>query len=90
MRCSTVATFAPPPSSALHSRVSVTASALARMSTGVARSILRNTIPVSRGAGRSDITTFLPVCKPMPVALMTDLMVRCLSMVLLFEQRVGV
>jgi hypothetical protein len=40
----------------------------------------RNTIPVSIGAGRSTINTFLPECRPMPLARMVFFSVRCSSM----------
>src|SRR5262245_13022760 len=80
MRCSTVATFAPFASSALHSRVSVTRNASAAMSTGTGRSMRRNTMPVSGAAGRRVIATFSPVCRPTPVARITDFRVRCLNM----------
>ena len=48
--------------------VSPTFSACARMSTGCRRSVRRNTMPVSGAAGRRVIRTFLPVCRPTPVA----------------------
>ena len=46
-------TFAPPLEMVDASRVSETASAFTAISTGVARSTRRNTMPVSGAAGRS-------------------------------------
>ena len=39
------------------------------IATGCGRSTRRNTMPVSGCAGRRVMTTFLPVCRPTPVAL---------------------
>src|SRR5690606_2118063 len=63
-------------------RVSVTANASAGRSTGCGRSTRRNTTPVLGAAGRKVMVTFLPPCRPTPVALMADLSVRCFNIVL--------
>jgi len=66
-------TGAPPWRRGLHpcrasspTRVSPTFSACARMSIGSGKSVRRNTIPASGGAGRRVMRTFLPVCRPLP------------------------
>ena len=48
------------------------------------RSVRRNTIPVSTGAGDSVSNTFSPVCKPTPVALIEFRNVRCRIILLPF------
>src|ERR1043165_365611 len=80
MRCSTVLTRSPSFIRQLDRRVSPTRSARAGISSGDARSTRRKTMPVSAGAGRSLIMTFWPVCKPTPEAAISDLRVRCFSM----------
>src|ERR1700753_358316 len=47
------------------------------MSTISDRSVRRKTIPESGGPGRRVMRTFLPVCKPTPVARIEFLSVRC-------------
>jgi len=49
------------------------------MSTGVGKSTLRKTIPVSGCAGLRVISTLCPLCSPTPTARVKDLSVRCLS-----------
>src|SRR5438105_11310847 len=53
------------------------------MSTGSGRSVRRKTIPESGGAGRRVMRTFLPVCKPTPVARMEFFRVLCPTIFLL-------
>ena len=84
IRCSMVATLGAPASplgeivDAI--RVSLTALAETRISTGDGRSTRRNTMPVSGGAGRRVSSTLCPLCSPMPTARVIDLSVRCCSM----------
>ena len=66
--------------SVVPSVVSPTFSARAWMSTGSSRSVRRKVMPLFTGAGRSTISTFLPVCRPTPVARIEFFRVRCLSM----------
>src|SRR5512134_362912 len=79
IRCSTVWTFAPSLISVDARRASPTSSARAGMSTGEARSMRRNTMPVSGGAGRRVMRTFWPVWRPTPEALINVFRVRCRS-----------
>ena len=60
--------------------VSPTSSALAGISCACSISILLNIIPVSTAPGLNVMNTFLPVCKPTPVALIVVLMVLCRNM----------
>ncbi|MCY1546337.1 hypothetical protein D9M68_823280 [compost metagenome] len=61
MMCSTVCTLAPPVETVDARRVSVTDSAVMRISTGSGRSTRRNTMPVSAGAGRRVSSTRWPL-----------------------------
>ena len=81
IRCSTVNTLAEPTEMVDARRVSVTAVADTGMSTGKGKSVRRKTMPVSTGAGRSVSSTRWPLCRPTPTALVSDLRVRCASMV---------
>ncbi len=76
-KCSTVETRAPPTTNEVPSMVSPTLSARAGISTGVARSVRRKTIPVSGAAGRTVMSTRLPVCRPTPLARIVFFRVRC-------------
>jgi hypothetical protein len=80
-RCSIVDTLAPLAAIVVPSVVSPTFAARAGMSTGSSRSVRRNQMPWLAGAGRSAISTFLPVCSPTPVARIEFLSVLCLSIV---------
>ena len=60
-------------------RVSDTASADMRISTGCGRSTRRNTMPVFGGAGRSVSSTRCPLCSPTPMARVWERRVRCRS-----------
>jgi hypothetical protein len=85
IRCSTVRTLASPTDSVEASRVSVTAWAFTGMSTGCGRSMRRNTMPVSGGAGRSVNSTRSPLCRPTPTARVSAFNVRCASMPRFYE-----
>ena len=78
-RCSMVETLAPSFAIVVPRVVSPTLSARAGMSTGTSRSVRRNQMPWLAGAGRSTISTFLPVCRPTPVARIEFLSVLCFS-----------
>ena len=77
IRCSTVCTLASPFDSVEAKRVSETAIAETDISTTWGKSMRRNTIPVSGGAGRRVISTRWPLCKPTPTARVRDLRVLC-------------
>src|SRR5438132_13026134 len=79
-RCSTAETRDSPRPSVVPSTVSRTFSACARMSTGSGRSVRRKMMPSSGPAGRKVIRTFLPVCRPTPVARIEFFSVRCPTM----------
>jgi len=81
IRCSTVNTLAPKCEMVEAKRVSVTAVAETGMVTGCGKSVRRNTMPVSGGAGRKVSSTFCPLCKPTPTAVVMVLSVRCCSTV---------
>jgi hypothetical protein len=78
-RCSTVEILTSPSLTVVPSVVSETFSARARTTAGVSRSVRTKEIPAFAAAGRNTISTFLPVCRPTPVARIEFLSVRCLS-----------
>src|SRR5690606_11508682 len=80
IRCSMVETRASPAVSTVPRRVSPTWVASAGISTGGERSLRRNTMPVSGGAGSSVIAMRDPLCRPTPVAPMRVFRVRCANM----------
>ena len=80
IRCSTVETVPPSAVRLVPSVVWLTLPALAGMSTSWSTSVRRKTMPELAGAGRRTISTFLPVCRPTPVARIEFLSVRCFSM----------
>ena len=80
IRCSTVDTLASPRFNVDESRVSPISPARAGISTGATRSVRRNTIPLSTGAGASMSSTRAPVCKPTPVVEIALRSVRCFNM----------
>jgi len=77
IRCSTVETEPPLLVKRVASSVLSTFKAWPGMITAGVKSVRRNTTPVSMGAGLRVRNTFLPVCKPMPVALMVFFRVLC-------------
>ena len=77
-KCSTVDIRALSFTSVVERLVSPTYFGLAGISTAGSRSTLRNMIPVLAEAGRKVRSTFFPVCRPTPVALITFFNVRCL------------
>lgn len=85
IRCSIVCTFGAPGSPSTEMvdamRASLTAAALTAISTGDGRSMRRNTMPVSGGAGRIVNSTRCPLCSPTPTARIIDFRVRCWTMV---------
>ncbi len=80
MVCTLGAPGSPPTLMVEAMRVSDTACGLTAMVTGCGRSVRRNVMPLSGGAGLSVSSTFCPLCTPTPTARVRDLRVRCCSM----------